>query len=104
MTEISADKEKAPETGAKNMGKPGATMLTFAGYAVIGAIVGILIASFTKGIDTTPGFNPAGLIVVIPVVIGLIQRTTSDRPVTWHRMEARILGLVLGALIAFLFA
>ena len=98
------DKEKAPETGAKNLGKPGATMLTFAGYALVGVIIGLVIATATKGIDTTPGFNPAGLIVVIPAVIGLIQKTTSDKPVTWHRMEARISGLALGALVAFIFA
>lgn len=102
MTEINADKEKAPEQGETKLGKPGATMLTFSGAALVSLIVGLFIAAFTKGLPTNDGFNPAGLIVIAPAIIGVIQRTTSDKPVTWYRPQAMIIGTALGLLIGYI--
>lgn len=101
MTEINADTEKAPEMGAKNMSKPGATMLTFSGAALVAAIIGIFLAAFTK--EMTAGTTPtvAGLVVILPAIIGAIQRTTSDKPVTWYRTQAIVIGALLGLLVGY---
>lgn len=83
------------------MGKPGATLLTLAGYAFIGALAGSIIGIFVKDIrDLGSGFNPL-LLVVIPAVIGIIQRTSTDKQTTWYQNEARIAGIILGGLAGF---
>lgn len=106
MTEINADTEKAPESGAKNMGKPGATMLTFAGAALVSGIIGTLIGIAMKGPMLVTGASWFFLlpIVGLPTIVGVIQRTTSDKPVTWYRTPALVFGILLGALVGLLFS
>lgn len=105
MTEIGAEKEKAPEQGENKLGKPGATMFSFSGYTAIGLLLVVAIRAFTGNASTgQTGFNPVLLVVALPLVIGSIQRTNSDQLVTWHKWEARIAGFVVGALSGLILA
>ena len=99
MTEIGAEKEKAPKEGANKLGKPGATLLTFAGYAALGLVAGIFIQTSTGNYESqggSAGVSPLLLLIAIPLIVGVIQRTTTDKPVTWYRIEARVAGIAIG--------
>ena len=89
-TEKNVEREKKPA---------GATMFSFAGFAVIGIFAAVAVKSFF--VEPTYGGGPklGSLVVILPLIIGAIQRTTSDKELTWYKTEARLLGLATGILV-----
>ena len=91
-TEKNVEREKKPA---------GATMFTFARFATIGVVIGIvLLQIFDGNRPYEPGIKPGAFVIIVPLIIGAIQRTNGDKEVTWYRKEAQAIGLALGLLVA----
>lgn len=100
MTDIAPEVEKAPESG-RQTAKAGATFLTLTLWLVIGGLAGLLLASAIKDPAPAGTTNPIGFFLLIPLAIGVIQRTTSDKMLTWYKREAQIAGFLVGAIATY---
>lgn len=97
MTEPAPETEKAPNEG-REKAKPGATFFTLTWWLIIGGIAGMIVATLIKEGAPYGSRMPIGFFVLIPLAIGVIQRTTSDKEITWYKTEARFIGAAVGAL------
>ncbi|WP_154646301.1 hypothetical protein [Timonella senegalensis] len=102
MTETAPEMEEAPVEGHEKA-KPGTTLFSFAGFAFWGIIIGVVVGTIIYGSDRPEGTPIAALSVVAPMIVAIIQRTTSDKEVTWYKREARIAGLIAGFVATFIY-
>jgi hypothetical protein len=99
MTESAQETEK-PATKGRVKAKTGATFFSFSGYAAIGALIGAILAVTTSGEGKGQPYMVA-LLILVPLIIGILLRTTSDKEITWYKNEARTLGAILGLVLAY---
>lgn len=100
MTDRAPEMEEAPVEG-REKAKAGATFFTLTIWLVIGGVAGVFIAAATKELSPPGESTPIGFFLLIPLAVGVLQRTTTDKEITWYKREAQIIGLIVGALAAY---